>query len=77
MINWGALVKCECYRSTIPGESVTREQNEGLGNDTMYWFKVVVTDGVDKVTSDKCNESTYCKGEYCEGGLYLPHVCWM
>jgi len=51
---------------TKPGETVTIEQNEGLSNDTRYWFKVVVTDGTDEATSEKCNESTYCKGVLCE-----------
>ena len=49
---------------TKQGETVRIEQNVGLSNDTMYYFKVVVTDGTDEVTSKECNESTYCKGEY-------------
>ena len=60
---------------TKPGESVSIEQNEGLGNDTMYYFKVIVTDGTDETTSDKCNESTYCKGEYCSGVSYSYETC--
>ena len=60
---------------TKQGESVTIEQNEGLSNDTMYYFKVVVTDGTDEVTSEKCNESTYCKGEYCSGVSYSYETC--
>ncbi|MCI8363286.1 MAG: hypothetical protein HFJ41_09390 [Clostridia bacterium] len=63
--------------STKPGESVSIEQNEGLSNDTRYWFKVVVSDGVDEVTSGECNESTYCKGEYCEGGHFTYPTCKM
>ncbi len=53
---------------TKQGETVTIEQNEGLSNDTMYWFKVVVPDGTNETTSGEGNENTYCKGEYCEGG---------
>ena len=60
---------------TKQGETVRIEQNVGLSNDTEYWFKVVVTDGTDEITSDKCNESTYCKGEYCEGGYYTYPKC--
>ena len=60
---------------TKPGESVSIEQNEGLSNDTRYWFKVVVSDGVDEVTSGECNESTYCKGGYCSGGRYSYPTC--
>ena len=60
---------------TKQGETVTIEQNEGLSNDTRYWFKVVVTDGTDEVTSRECNESTYCKGEYCEGVSYSYTEC--
>ncbi len=65
-------------KSSVPtkqGETVRIEQNDGLSNDTMYYFKVVVTDGTDEITSDKCNESTYCKGEYCEGGYYTYPDC--
>ena len=65
-------------KSTNPtkqGETVRIEQNVGLSNDTEYWFKVVVTDGMDEITSDKCNESTYCKGEYCEGVSYSYEAC--
>ncbi len=53
---------------TKQGETVRIEQNVGLSNDTMYYFKVVVTDGTDEVTSEKCNENTYCLGSYCSGG---------
>ena len=60
---------------TKQGETVTIEQNEGLGNDTEYWFKVVVTDGVDEATSGECNENTYCKGEYCSGVSYSYETC--
>ena len=58
-----------------PGETVTIEQNEGLSNDTRYWFKVIVSDGTDETTSEECNESTYCKGEYCEGINYSYETC--
>ena len=60
---------------TKQGETVRIEQNVGLSNDTMYYFKVVVTDGTDEVTSEKCNESTYCKGEYCSGVSYSYETC--
>ena len=60
---------------TKPGESVSIEQNEGLSNDTRYWFKVVVTDGTDEVTSGIENEKTYCKGEYCNGVSYSYETC--
>ncbi|MCI8393766.1 MAG: hypothetical protein HFJ23_08595 [Clostridia bacterium] len=60
---------------TKSGQSVTIEQNEGLSNDTRYWFKVAVTDGMDEVTSGECNESTYCKGGYCSGGRYSYPTC--
>ena len=60
---------------TKQGETVTIEQNEGLSNDTRYWFKVVVSDGIDETTSGECNERTYCKGEYCEGGKYEQQDC--
>ena len=60
---------------TKPGQSVTIEQNEGLSNDTRYWFKVVVSDGTYEIASDNCNESTYCKGEYCEGVSYSYTTC--
>ena len=60
---------------TKQGESVTIEQNEGLSNDTRYWFKVVVTDGTDEAASRECNESTYCKGEHCEGISYSYEAC--
>ena len=60
---------------TKQGESVSIEQNEGLGNDTMYYFKVVVTDGTDETISRECNENTYCKGEHCEGGHYTYPKC--
>jgi len=60
---------------TKQGESVTIEQNEGLSNDTMYYFKVVVTDGTDEVTSGINSVKTYCKGEYCSGGYYTYTPC--
>ena len=60
---------------TKQGETVRIEQNVGLSNDTMYYFKVIVTDGTDEVTSKECNESTYCKGEYCSGGGYSYPTC--
>ena len=60
---------------TKPGESVTIEQNEGLSNDTRYWFKVVVSDGIDEATSGEFNENTYCKGEYCSGVNSVYETC--
>jgi len=60
---------------TKPGESVSIEQNEGLGNDTMYYFKVIVTDGTDEVTSGVNSAKTYCKGEYCSGPKTQPIDC--
>ena len=68
------LSKTDITATGRSGQSVTLEKS-GLSNDTRYWFKVVVSDGVDEVTSGECNESTYCKGEYCSGGWYTYPTC--
>ena len=69
------IIKGKSSNPAKPGETVTIEQNEGLSNDTRYWFKVVVSDGTYEIASDNCNESTYCKGEYCSGVSYSYETC--
>jgi len=56
------------------GQSVTLEKS-GLSNDTRYWFKVVVSDGIDEDISGEGNEKTYCKGAYCSGGTITQVEC--
>ena len=70
----GNLSKTNVTATGRSGQSVTLEKS-GLSNDTRYWFKVAVTDGMDEVTSGECNESTYCKGGYCSGGRYSYPTC--
>ena len=70
----GNLNKTNVTAAGRSGQSVTLEKL-GLSNDTRYWFKVVVSDGTDEVTSGDGNEKTYCKGEYCEGGNYSYPDC--
>jgi len=50
-------------------------EKSGLSNDTRYWFKVVVSDGIDEVASGEGNENTYCLGSYCSGGGYSYPTC--
>ncbi len=68
------LSKTDITATGRSGQSVTLEKSS-LSNDTRYCFKVVVNDGIDEVTSRECNESTYCKGEYCEGVSYSYTEC--
>ncbi|MCI8548813.1 MAG: hypothetical protein HFJ38_08045 [Bacilli bacterium] len=75
---WGEesrkLSKTNIVASAKQGNSVTLTQT-GLSNDTRYYFKVVVSDGIDEATSGEFNENTYCKGEYCDGGHYIYPTC--
>ena len=50
---------------TKQGESVTIEQNEGLENNTTYYFKVVVSDGIDENETSLEGKRTFCKGKQC------------
>ena len=70
----GNLSKTDITATGMSGQSVTLEKS-GLSNDTRYWFKVVVNDGIDEATSGEGNESTYCKGEYCNGVSYTNVPC--
>ena len=63
----GNLSKTDITATGRSGQYVTLEKS-GLSNDTRYWFKVVVSDGIDKVTSGEGNKKTYCLGSYCSGG---------
>ena len=48
----------------------------GLANDTRYYFKVVVSDGVcTDEESEGSNQRTWCKGEYCSGVSYSYQTC--
>ena len=75
---WGKssvnLNKTNIIASAKQGISVTLTQT-GLINDTKYYFKVVVNDGIDETPSNEGNERTYCKGEYCSGGYYTYPTC--
>ena len=77
-LGWGDsssnLSKTDITATGRSGQSVALEKS-GLNNDTRYWFKVVVSDGIDEVTSGDGNEKTYCKGEYCSGGYYEYPKC--
>jgi len=68
------LSKTDITATGRSGQSVILEKS-GLSNDTRYWFKVVVSDGIDEVTSGEGNENTYCKGEYCNGVSYSYETC--
>ncbi|MCI8291822.1 MAG: hypothetical protein HFJ25_06250 [Clostridia bacterium] len=59
---------------TKQGTSVMLTQ-AGLSNDTMYYFKVAVSDGTDIVESNSNNIKTYCLGIYCNGGGYNYLTC--
>ena len=68
------LSKTDITATGRSGQSVTLEKS-GLSNDTRYWFKVVVSDGIDETTSGDGNENTYCKGEYCSGVNSVYETC--
>ena len=70
----GNLSKTNVTATGMSGQSVTLEKS-GLSNDTRYWFKVVVSDGIDEATSGEGNEKTHCKGTYCSGGTYVDTTC--
>ena len=59
---------------TKQGTSVMLTQ-AGLSNDTTYYFKVVVSDGIDTVESNSNNIKTYCLGIFCNGGGYNYLTC--
>ncbi|MCI9275763.1 MAG: hypothetical protein HFJ24_07530 [Clostridia bacterium] len=68
------LSKTDITATGRSGQSVILEKS-GLSNDTRYWFKVVVSDGIDEVASGEGNENTYCLGSYCSGGGYSYPTC--
>ncbi|MCI8393815.1 MAG: hypothetical protein HFJ23_08880 [Clostridia bacterium] len=70
----GNLSKTNVTATGTPGQSVTLEKG-GLGNNTRYWFKVVVSDSIDEATSGEGSENTYCKGAYCSGGTITQVEC--
>ena len=55
------LSKTDITATGRSGQSVILEKS-GLSNDTRYWLKVVVSDGIDEVASGEGNENTYCLG---------------
>ena len=62
------LEKTNLTTEAKQGNTISFTQT-GLDNDTRYYFKVAVSDGVcEDVISDGNNERTWCKGEYCSGG---------
>ena len=69
------LEKTNLTTEAKQGNTISFTQT-GLDNDTRYYFKVAVSDGVcEDVISDGNNERTWCKGEYCEGGYYTYPTC--
>jgi len=68
------LSKTDITATGRSGQSVILEKS-GLSNDTRYWFRVVVSDGINETASGDVNEKTYCKGEYCTGGYYEYPTC--
>ncbi len=77
---WFGTSETDLEETTLTAESKQGNTisftQTGLDNDTRYYFKVAVSDGVcEDVISDGNNQRTWCKGEYCSGISYTNQMC--
>ena len=70
----GNLSATNITKTGTSGQAVTLEKSD-LSNDTTYYFKVVVSDGVDSDTSGQSSAKTYCLATHCGGGTYTYPNC--